>query len=117
MPAFIINYIKKYLFGGNMYHLIFKHLNIITTILFILSLFGIYFINKQYLSLVNNLYHFYIASFLLIRFNPFRKDEKNEFDKEFNKELAFSAGLYLIVSSSFFAYIRHGVQNNVSIPF
>ena len=110
-----IDSIKKYLFRGNMYYLIYRHLNVITTILFILSIFGVYFINVNYLSLVNNLYHFYIATFLLIRFNPFRKDVKNDFDREFNKDLAFSAGLYLIVSSSFFAYIRHGIQNKVPL--
>ena len=112
----VLDYIKKYLFKGSIYEKIYRHLNVITTILFILSLFGVYFINENYLSLVNNLYHFYIATFLLIRFNPFRKDVKNDFDREFNKDLAFSAGLYLIISSSLFAYIRHGVQNTVSLP-
>ena len=33
-----IDSIKKYLFRGNMYYLIYRHLNVITTILFILSM-------------------------------------------------------------------------------
>ena len=90
---------------SNHYYKIYSYLNIITTVLFILSIFGIYFINEKYVTILNSIYHLYIGVFLLLRFNPYISYNRDPNDNKFNRELAFSAGLYLVISSAFISYI------------
>ena len=93
------------------YYKIYSYLNIITTILFILSILGIYFVDKKYVNILNSIYHLYIGVFLLLRFNPYKEYSKDPNDNQFNRELAFSAGLYLVISSAFISYIRELTPN------
>jgi len=96
-----------YLFRGNVFNKIYINLYLIKKILFIFSLLGVYFIDKKYLTTIDNIYHFYIAIFLLIRFNPFTEYDDSEIQYQFSKDLGFSAGLYLLISSAFFTYLKY----------
>ena len=89
------------------YHLIFKYLNTFSTIFLVTTFFGVYLINESYVDIVNSVYHLFIAIFLIIRFNPWVHYKSNPAEDSFNQNIAFSAGIYLIISSVFLTFIRY----------
>ena len=55
---------------------------------------------------MNAVYHLFIAIFLIVRFNPWIVYKGNPAENSFNQNLAFSAGVYLVISSIFLTYIE-----------
>jgi hypothetical protein len=49
---------------------------------------------------------YYIIFILVVRFNPYIKTTYTNFDRQ----IAFSAGLFLLISSSFFDYVDNYIH-------
>tara|TARA_B000000475_G_scaffold244247_1_gene216621 strand:+ start:584 stop:913 length:330 start_codon:yes stop_codon:yes gene_type:complete len=75
-------------------------LNFIFVILYILSFLGQE--DKDYTDMLNQCYKIFIALVLIYFFNPWSKEKLNDF----NKKIAFSAGLVLIFTSSISVLIK-----------
>jgi len=65
-------------------------------ILYFLSFLGLYSKAPQYLTTVDLLLRMYVSLFLIIRYNPYTKVKFTEFDKK----IIFSAGVFLILSTT-----------------
>lgn len=76
-------------------------LNLIFIILYILSYFNTNF--RKYLDILNEIYKVFIAVVLIYFFNPWSKKHLNNF----NKKVAFSAGLLLLLTTSISVFIKN----------
>lgn len=66
-------------------------------IMYIIALTGVITFNPTYISTLDNVAKLYVAIFLILRFNPFIKNvEMTKFDKE----VVWSAGVFLLLSST-----------------
>ena len=73
----------------------------ITWILYIVIALGLSANAPQYLDELHSFIKMYISLFLIYRFNPFRRIEFNELDRQ----IAFSSGLFLLTTSALNNYI------------
>lgn len=71
---------------------------------YIIASFGIYSLDPNYLKLMQDIIKIYIAINLILRFNPYYKLELNKNNYEFNRRIAFSSGIFLLISSGIFSY-------------
>lgn len=76
-------------------------LNFIFVFLYILSYFNTNLLN--YLDVLNEIYKVFIAFVLIYFFNPWSKKNLNLF----NKKIAFSAGLLLLLTTSISVFIKN----------
>ena len=76
-------------------------LNFIFIVLYIVSYFNTNF--RKYLDVLNEIYKVFIAVVLLYFFNPWSKKQLNKF----NKKIAFSAGLLLLLTTSISVFIKN----------
>ena len=76
-------------------------LNFIFVILYILSFLGQE--DKDYTDMLNQCYKIFIALVLIYFFNPWSKEKLNDF----NKKIAFSAGLLLLLTTSISVFIKN----------
>lgn len=65
-------------------------------ILYFLSFLGLYAKAPQYLTTVDLILRMYVSLFLIIRYNPYTNVKFTEFDKK----IIFSAGVFLILSTT-----------------
>lgn len=72
-------------------------------VLIVLTSFGIYNINPEYLTSLNYYINVYVCLFLIWRFNPFRTI--NEFTK-LDKKIAFSAGMFILTTTLLNQYMN-----------
>jgi hypothetical protein len=72
-------------------------------ILYFLTLFGLSRAAPQYLESVNNSLRTYVGLFLIVRYNPFVKLVKFT---DFDREIIFSSGIFMLLSSAFGKYIK-----------
>ncbi len=91
--------IKKELY--NFQYLAFNSFIISSYILIFLTTLGLSKNAVDYLNLIDYYIRIYICLFLIYRFNPLRKIEFNELDRQ----IAFSAGLFLLTTSALNNYI------------
>ena len=75
----------------------------ISYILIVFSYLGLFTSATTYLSTLNNFANIYICLFLIWRFNPFRKTEA--FTK-LDKQIAFSAGVFILTTTALNQYIN-----------
>lgn len=104
--------ILSYIMNSKYYRKIYEYMLYISYLLFGLAFTGIYNINPYYLSLLNNIIKYYVCIFLLIQFNPFfeiKEENCNEF--EFNRKIAFSAGIFLLLTTSITDYASYILNN------
>jgi hypothetical protein len=59
---------------------------------YFLIIFGIYKVNAIYILYLSTLIHVFVCGFLLIRFNPFYKNELVQFDRD----IVFGSSLLLL---------------------
>jgi len=84
------------------------------TLLFVLYLtyflvvFGIYQINPFYVAYFSKILQIFIASFLIIRFHPFRKHQLNEFDDK----IIFGSGLLILSDLGVTSLIENILNDN-----
>ena len=69
-------------------------------ILFAITLTGVLYIDPVYLSTLREVLKYYVCIVLLLRFNPFVKSSNKASDIEFNRRIAFSAGVFLLFTTA-----------------
>jgi hypothetical protein len=79
-------------------------------ILYVLSFLGLYAKAPEYLTTVDLILRVYVSLFLIIRFNPYRKIHFTEFDRK----IIFSAGIFLILSTTITSIFVSKIQANAS---
>lgn len=72
-------------------------------IIYIISYLGVASIDPTYISLVDTIAKLYVALLLMIRFNPLIKDNRMT---NFDKQIAWNAGLFLFLSSTFVVAVK-----------
>lgn len=85
---------------------LFKFLTYLSLSLFLLGFAGVVVVAPQQLQALSLIIKYYVAAFLLIRFNPIFKIKTR--DAEFERSVAFSAGVFLLLTTAV-AEIAHGV--------
>ena len=87
---------------------------VIPYILYFVAFFGIWYINPNYIQVIDALLQIYIALFLMIRFNPFIKHEFRPYDDR----LIFGSAFLLLtnagVTSLFTKYALAPIQNVIA---
>lgn len=77
---------------------IFLYGNYISYMVFILAFTGVVSIAPTYLDTLNTILKYYVCGFLLIRFNPLVEIKSR--DAEFDRKVAFSAGVFLLLTTT-----------------
>jgi len=95
----LMSSIKKNLY--NFQYLAFNTFIISSYILIFLATLGLSNNAIVYLNIMDYYIRIYICLFLIYRFNPFRRIEFNELDRQ----IAFSSGLFLLATSALNNYI------------
>ena len=68
-------------------------------ILFFIAFTGIVSISPKYLTTLDKILKYYVATFLILRFNPFISIGGNSLeDLEFDKKVAFTAGIFMFLT-------------------
>lgn len=89
----------------------FDFISYLTYILYAAVLFGISYSAPKYLYLLNTYVPIYVAFFLLIRFNKFRSFKGFT---DLDRKIAFSAGLFILLSSSATAFVQNYFNNFIT---
>ena len=74
--------------------------------LYIVTFIGLSFNSPKYLLLLQEIMKIYISIILILRFNPFYKIEFNKNNYEFDRKIAFSSGIFLLLTTGVSTYIR-----------
>lgn len=85
-------------------------------LLFILTITGIYQVNPYYLNTLNQIIIYLVCFILLINFNPLfetNKDYSDHKKNEFNRKIAFSAGIYLLLTTSIINYFLSFIHSHI----
>ena len=62
---------------------------------------GIIVLQPTYLTTLEEILKYYIAAFLIIRFNPFvKKHSTTVKEYNFDKKIAFSAGVFILLTTA-----------------
>ena len=102
--------IFKYLFDfseSSWHQKIFIYGLYLSYLLYFFAISGIVYYNPNYLHSLETFIKYYVAIILLIRFNPFIAKENVKVDTDFDRRVAFSAGAFLLLSSSTIDYIKN----------
>jgi hypothetical protein len=87
--------------GNKLYQNVFVVTLYISYFLFALSISGIYTITPAYIINLRSFLRYYVCIFLIIRFNPFTNYRKiSKEDISFDRNIAFTAGVFLLLSTS-----------------
>lgn len=84
------------------YILLFNGLLFFSYVLVIFSYLGISFYSPAYLETIDYYLKLYVCLFLLIRFNPLMKQQRFG---EFDRKIAFSAGLLIFTTTTLHGYV------------
>lgn len=83
-------------------------------ILYFFAISGVIYYNPKYLHNLETFIKYYVAIILLIRFNPFIAKENVKIDTDFDRRVGFSAGAFLLLSSSVIDYLKQIIsQHNI----
>ena len=83
---------------------LFLIISTLTYILYFGSFVGLLSSNtSQYITTIHKYMEMYVSLFLVYRFNPFKK--RNTFSK-LDREIAFTAGTFLLMTSTIGIYIK-----------
>ena len=74
--------------------------------LYIVAFIGFSINAPKYLLLLQEIMKIYISIILILRFNPYYKIEFNKNNYEFDRKLAFSSGIFLLLTTGVTTYIR-----------
>ena len=81
-------------------------------ILLIVSYIGVWSLAPNYLEILRMILQIYVSVFLIIRFNPYVK--RTNFS-ELDRKVAYSAGIFMFMSTVIAKYITYNYINNQSI--
>ena len=102
-----INSVIQYLTEQKWHQNVFNNLVIFTSVILVLSLFGVSFINPKYEMIARYIIQIYISFFIILRFNPLVKLKNlSKSQRKFDRRVAFSAGLYIFTSSVIFIILH-----------
>lgn len=93
---------------------IFLYGNYISYIIFALAFAGIVSVAPTYLDTLSTVLKYYVCVFLLIRFNPLVKIKSR--DAEFDRKVAFSAGVFMLLTTTATTIAKEYVSANTPIP-
>lgn len=115
MFSYLFKFVK-YITEQKWHQKVYNNLVIFSSIILVLSLFGISFINPKYENIIQYFIQIYIGLFLILRFNPFIKLKKcSKMQRSFDKKIAFSAGIFMLSSSVILSIIEW--LKNTSIDY
>ena len=77
---------------------LFLYGNYLSYILFVTAFSGILYVSPSHLDTLTTILKYYVCVFLLIRFNPLVKITAR--DAEFDRKVAFSAGVFLLLTTT-----------------
>ena len=95
------------------HRIIYKYLTFISTIFFIISFTGGILIDKKYIYILNSIIHIYIGIILILRFNPYSRVYNSKKDKEYDRKLAFNAGIIILLSTTMIEVIQFYIQKRL----
>jgi len=105
---------KAKTFGDKKWHqLTFDYGLYASYFLMIFALTGILTIDPKYINLLETIIQLYVAIFLMLKFNPIVRN-KGDMTK-FDRKIAWSAGVFLFLSSTVFATAKAFVKTNVHV--
>ena len=99
----LLSYLYK-LSEKDWHHSLFIYGLYISYFLAFIAFTGVLSFSPQYLNILRSIIHYYIIFMLLIRFNPLIS--KTNMNCKNDREIIFSAALFLLVSSSLFDYLE-----------
>lgn len=100
------------LFKNNNWHEnIYILISNISIIIYILALFGISLTNPKYISLLREILKIYISIILIIRFNPYIKIDYSKNNFEFDRKIAFTSGIFLLLTTAVNTYFENVILN------
>ena len=92
---------------------IYYWLLIIIYLIYLATFFGVLYVDKSYIHNLSVFMQIFIATILIIRFNPFRKHNLRESDNT----LIFSSALFLLINvgltESFSNYVHKVLNDNI----
>lgn len=92
---------------------LFLYGNYLSYILFITAFSGILYISPSHLDTLSTALKYYVCAFLLIRFNPFVIIKSR--DTEFDRKVAFSAGVFLLLTTTVTTIAKEYVSTTTPI--
>jgi len=86
-----------------LYEKIYNYGSIVFVILYIITIIGVWRDSPKYLQIVDDIFKIFIGLILIYIFNPVSKQQITQF----HKRLVFSAGIMILLSSSFKNILLH----------
>lgn len=80
---------------------IYKYSSYLSVVLILITYSGVLYVKPGYTSFVHNFFLFYVCLILLLRFNPLVKKSTAAASVEFNRNVAFTAGIILFTTTVF----------------
>jgi hypothetical protein len=88
------------LFSNKSWHkVIFKYFSYLSILFILFTFTGLIAINSEYVHIVHMFILYYVCIILLIRFNPFVKESHVKGDYQFDRNIAFTAGIILLTTT------------------
>lgn len=117
----VANFVRD-IIQNKMYKDIFIYGLYISYLLFFIAFTGFFTISPQYLTTLEMVMKYYVCGFLLLRFNPWvsKKIRNTAKNAEFDRRVAFSAGVFLLFSTAFTdiaEYYLVNIKNNITTQF
>lgn len=81
--------------------------------LFAVAYTGVVAISPSYLQTLNTFIKYYVSLFLVIRFNPFIKSNEHKNLASFDRRIAFSAGMFLLLTTTAIQVAKSYVIDNI----
>ena len=75
--------------------------------LFAIALTGIITLDPMYLGTLDTALKYYVSIFLILRFNPWAKRPANKEARDFDRRIAFSGGIFLMLTTTAAGVVRH----------
>ena len=88
--------LNKYFYGKGFGENIFLYILYGSWIIYFISLIGTFKFDIQYLDILREILKVYVALFLIIQFNPYKKERMMS---KFDKQIVFQAGIFLFFTS------------------
>lgn len=85
---------------------IYTYLGTISLVVYIIAITGLTVIAPEKIIYLRNFLKIYIAIILIIRFNPFIEPTYNKQNFLFDRKLAFTSGILLLLTTSLTKYIE-----------
>tara|TARA_B100001057_G_C22672325_1_gene880366 strand:+ start:256 stop:600 length:345 start_codon:yes stop_codon:yes gene_type:complete len=105
----ILNFLQN--FSNTRWHQkLYIYGTIISSILFFVSIMGISYVDPKYISSLHTILKIYVAFILLIHFNPFIEYKKSGSQQNFDRKIAFSAGIFLLLTTTIVTSIEYYIR-------